>query len=39
MIKYTTGNAEEIAKNCILLPAETGFETAKQLLTKRYDDS
>ena len=35
-IKYTTGDAKEVAKNCIQLPAEIGFETAKRLLTEKY---
>ena len=38
MIKYTTGDAKEMAKNCIQLPAEIGFETAKRLLTEKYGD-
>ena len=36
LIKYTTGDAKEMVKNCIQLSAEIGFETAKQLLTERY---
>ena len=38
LTKYTTGDAKEMVKNCIQLPAEIGFETAKQLLTERYGD-
>ena len=38
LIKYAMGDAKEMVKNCIQLPAEIGFETAKQLLTERYGD-
>ena len=38
LIKYTTGDAKEITKNSIQLPAEIEFETAKRLLTERYGD-
>ena len=31
LIKYTTGDAKEMAKNCIQLPAEIAFETAKRM--------
>ena len=36
LIKFTKGKAKEIAKNCIQLPSEVGFKTAKQLLTVRF---
>ena len=36
LIKYTTDDAKETVKNCIKLPVEIGFETAKQWLTERY---
>ena len=39
LIKYTTGDAKEMTKNCIQLPAEIGFEAAKRLLIERYSDS
>ena len=35
----TKGEAKEIAKNCIQLPSEIGFKTAKRLLTERFGDS
>ena len=38
LIKYTTGDAKEMAKNCIQLPAEIVFETAKRLFIVRYGD-
>ena len=38
LIKYTKGDAKEMVRNCIQLPAEIGFETTKRLLTKRYGD-
>ena len=38
LIKYTAGDAREMTKNCIQLPPEIGFETAKQLLNERYGD-
>ena len=38
LIKFTTGEAKEIAKNCIQLPSEVGFKTAKQQLTERFGD-
>ena len=38
LIKFTKGEAKEIAKNCIQLPSEAGFKTAKQLLTERFED-
>ena len=38
LIKYTTGDAKEMVKKCIQLPAEIGFETAKRLLTERNGD-
>ena len=38
LIKFTKGEAKEIAKNCIQLPSEVGFKTAKQLLTERFGD-
>ena len=33
LIKFVTGDAKEMAKNYIQLPAEIRFETAKQFLT------
>ena len=36
LIKFTKGKAKEIAKNCIQLPSEVEFKTAKQLLTVRF---
>ena len=38
LIKLTKGEAKEIAKNCIQLPSEVGFKTAKQLLAERFGD-
>ena len=38
LIRFTKGEAKEIAKNCIQLPSELGFRTAKQLLTERFGD-
>ena len=38
LIKYTAGDAREMTKNCIQLPPEIGFETAKQLFDERYAD-
>ena len=38
LIKFTKGEANEIAQNCIQLPSELGFKTAKQLLTERFGD-
>ena len=38
LIKCTTVDAKEMAKNCIQFPDELGFETAKQLFIERYDD-
>ena len=35
LIKYTKGDAKDMVKNCIQLPPEDGFKTAKHLL-KRY---
>ena len=35
---YTADDAREMAKNCIQLPHEIGFEIAKQLLNKRYGE-
>ena len=29
LIKFTKGEADEIAKNCIQLPSELGFKTVK----------
>ena len=34
--KYTKGDAKDVAKNCIQLPPEDGFKTAKHLLNERY---
>ena len=39
LIKFTKEEAKEIAKNCIQLPSELGFKTAKRLLTDRFGDS
>ena len=38
LIRFTKGEAKEIAKNCIQPPSELGFRTAKQLLTERFGD-
>ena len=38
LIKFTQGEAKEIAKNCIQPPSEFGFKTAKRLLTERFED-
>ena len=38
LIKFTKGEAKQIAKNCIQLPSELGFKTAKGLLTKKLGD-
>ena len=36
LIKFTKEEAKEIANNCIQLPSELGFKTAKRLLTERF---
>ena len=36
LIKFTKGEAKEIAKHCIQLPSEPGFKTAKRRLTDRF---
>ena len=36
LIKYTNGDAKDMVKNCIQLPPEDGFKTAKYLLNERY---
>ena len=38
LIKYTKGDAKGMVKNCIQLPPEDGFKTAKHLLNERYGD-
>ena len=38
LIKYKKGDAKDMIKNCIQLPPEDGFETAKHLLNERYGD-
>ena len=38
MIKNTKGDAKDMVKNCIQLPPEDGFKTAKHLLNERYGD-
>ena len=38
LITFTKREAKEIAKNCIQIPSELGFKTAKQLLTERFGD-
>ena len=38
LIKFTKGEAKEIAKKCIQLPAEVGYKTAKRLLNERFGD-
>ena len=38
LIRFTKGEAKEIAKNCIQLLSELGFRTAKQLLTETFGD-
>ena len=38
LIKYTKGDAKDMVKNCIQLPPEDGFKTAKHLLNERYGD-
>ena len=38
LIKFTKGEAKEIAKNCIQLPLELVLKTAKQLLTEGFGD-
>ena len=38
LIKFTKREAKEIPKNCIQLPSELGFKTAKRLLTERFGD-
>ena len=35
-IKNTKGDAKDQVKNCIQLPPEDGFKTAKHLLNGRY---
>ena len=38
LIKYTKGDTKDMVKNCIQLPTEDGFQTAKHLLNERYGD-
>ena len=38
LIKFIKGKVKEMAKNCIQLPSELGFKTAKRLLTERFGD-
>ena len=38
LVKYTKGDAKDMVKNCIQLPPEDGFKTAKHLLNERYGD-
>ena len=38
LIKFTKGEAKEVAKNCIQLPAKVGYKTAKRLLNERFGD-
>ena len=38
MIKYTKRDAKDMIKNCIQLPPDDGFKTAKHLLNERYRD-
>ena len=38
LIKFTKGEAKEIAKNCIQLPAKVGYKIAKRLLNERFGD-
>ena len=38
LITFTKVEAKKIVKNCIQLPSELGFKTAKQLLTERFGD-
>ena len=38
LIKFTKGEAKEIAKNCIQLPQEVGYKTVKRLLNERVGD-
>ena len=38
LIKFTKGEAKEIAKNYIQLPAEVGYKTTKRLLNERFGD-
>ena len=38
LIKYTTGKAKEMVKNCIQLPPKEGYETEKEMMHKLYGD-
>ena len=38
LIKFTKREAKEIAKNCIQLPSELGFNAVKRLVTERFGD-
>ena len=38
LIKYTKRDAKDMVKNCIQLPPEDGFKTAKHQLNERYGD-
>ena len=38
LIKYTTGKAKEMVKNCIQLPPKEGYETVKEMMHKLYGD-
>ena len=39
LIKYAKGDDKDMAKNCIQLPPEDGFKTAKHMLNERYGDA
>ena len=38
LIKYTTGEVKEMAKNCIQLPPRERYETAKQMMSNLHGD-
>ena len=38
LIKYTTGEAKELIKHCIDLPANKGYKNAANLLYRRYGE-
>ena len=38
VIESSKRDAKEIAKNCIQLPSEVGFKTAKQLFDEKFRD-
>ena len=38
LIKYTKGEAKDMIKNCIQLPAKIGYDNAKAMLYQQYGD-